>query len=183
MEGKKPPFASSETLFSPGQTSLAELQVWLHFDLKCVHFSPECYQRGTIQNPWRGGKALPADEGFFKNLLMETSLLHYWVQIVPLLGPFSSAFSSIESQLLEVQFLATCIHLVQEPKYDPGKLKNSVPSLRSRSVCQIWKEPEASHKAAIQTLSTQVFGKNSFPYSRTLLSILQSQLSESLTPI
>ena len=30
--------------------------------------------------------------------------MHYWVQIVPLLGPFSSAFSSIESQLLEVRF-------------------------------------------------------------------------------
>ena len=31
VEGKKPPFASSETLFSPGHTSLAELQVRLLF--------------------------------------------------------------------------------------------------------------------------------------------------------
>ena len=38
-----------------------------------------------------------------------------------------------------------------------GKLKNSVPSLRSRSVCQPWKEHVASRKATIQTRSTQVF--------------------------
>ena len=36
VEGKKPPFASSETLFSPGQSSLAELQVSVPF-LSKIH--------------------------------------------------------------------------------------------------------------------------------------------------
>ena len=36
VEGGKPPFASSETLFSPGQTSLAEVQVGLRLKGICL---------------------------------------------------------------------------------------------------------------------------------------------------
>jgi len=71
VEGKKPPFASSETLFSPGHTSLAELQ-----------------------------NVISVEQ--FKKLGEEAKLFEL-MKIVPLLGPFSSAFSSIESQLHEVE--------------------------------------------------------------------------------
>ena len=66
-----------------------------------LSFSSECHQRRTVQEAWRWRQAGWAHEGFFQlNSPLHSFLV--FAQIVPLLGPFSSAFSSIESQLLEV---------------------------------------------------------------------------------
>ena len=111
VEGKKPPFASSETLFSPGQSSLAELQVWLSLEShngSAQHFPSQNVI--SVQQFRNLGEEAKIFELMKVCLIeVETSLLYYWVQIVPLLGPFSSAFSSIETQLLEVQFLASSL--------------------------------------------------------------------------
>merc|ERR1711953_1001609 len=103
-EAKKPPFASAETLFSEGsppkgspRKNKARLGVEGKkppFASSETLFSPGHTSLAELQN------AISVDK--FKKLGEDAKLAEL-LKIVPLLGPFSSAFSSIESQLLEVE--------------------------------------------------------------------------------